>query len=107
MSERFRFSAALLVPYCLKPLTFSNPYASIYPFPLFKVKHVKHSGNISLDDVIEIARIMRPRSMAKELKGTVKEILGTAKSTGCTVEGEDPQDVQQSIQDGDIEIPDK
>ena len=72
----------------------------------FQVKHVKHSGNISLDDVIEIARIMRPRSMAKELKGTVKEILGTAKSTGCTVEGEDPQDVQQSIQDGDIEIPD-
>jgi|TARA_B100001540_G_C15578789_1_gene538544 large subunit ribosomal protein L12e len=73
----------------------------------FQVKHVKHSGNISLDDVIEIARIMRPRSMAKELKGTVKEILGTAKSTGCTVEGEDPQDVQQSIEDGDIEVPDK
>jgi large subunit ribosomal protein L12e len=71
------------------------------------VKHIKHSGNISLDDVIEIARIMRPRSMAKELKGTVKEILGTAKSTGCTVEGEDPQDVQQSIEDGDIEVPDK
>ena len=42
--------------------------------------------------------------MAKELKGTVKEILGTAKSTGCTVEGEDPQDVQQSIEDGDIEV---
>ena len=63
--------------------------------------------NLSMDDVIEIARIMRPRSMAKELKGTVKEILGTAKSTGCTVEGEDPQDVQQSIEDGDIEIPDK
>ena len=37
-----------------------------------KEKNVKHSGNISLDDVIEIARIMRPRSMAKELKGTVK-----------------------------------
>ena len=71
-----------------------------------KVKHIKHSGNISLDDCIEIARIMRPRSRAKELMGTVKEILGTAKSTGCTVEGEDPQDVQQSIEDGDIEIPD-
>ena len=25
-----------------------------------KVKHVKHSGNITLDDCIEIARIMRP-----------------------------------------------
>ena len=32
-----------------------------------KVKHVKHSGDISLDDCIEIARIMRPRSRAREL----------------------------------------
>ena len=40
---------------------------------------------------------MRPRSCAKALKGTVKEILGTAKSTGCCVEGEDPQDVQQAV----------
>ena len=64
-----------------------------------KVKHIKHSGNISLDDCIEIARIITPPP-PQELKGTVKEILGTAKSTGCTVEGEDPQDVQQSIEDG-------
>ena len=67
-----------------------------------KVKHVKHSGNISLDDCVEIARIMRPRSRAKTLAGTVKEILGTAKSTGCTVEGEDPQDIQEQIEDGTI-----
>jgi ribosomal protein L11 len=25
-----------------------------------------HTGNISLDDVIEIVKIMKPRSMAKE-----------------------------------------
>jgi|TARA_B110000977_G_scaffold194704_1_gene271813 large subunit ribosomal protein L12e len=72
-----------------------------------KVKHVKHSGNITIDDCIEIARIMRPRSRARHLAGTVKEILGTAKSTGCTVDGEDPQDVQQAIDDGEYEIPDK
>ncbi|XP_010497758.1 PREDICTED: 60S ribosomal protein L12-3-like, partial [Camelina sativa] len=30
-----------------------------------KVKNIKHNGNISFDDVIEIARIMRPRSIAK------------------------------------------
>ena len=32
--------------------------------------------NISLDDVIEIAKVMKPRSMAKDLNGIVKEILG-------------------------------
>jgi large subunit ribosomal protein L12e len=30
-----------------------------------KVKNIKHSGNISMDDIISAARIMRPRSMAK------------------------------------------
>lgn len=38
---------------------------------------VKHSGNISIDEIINIARVMRPRSMARKLEGTVKEVLGT------------------------------
>lgn len=70
-----------------------------------KVKNVVHDGNIPLDAIIDIARIMRDRSMARELSGTVKEILGTAVSIGCTVNGEDPRAIQQQITDGDIEIP--
>ncbi|GAB2233687.1 hypothetical protein Droror1_Dr00002916 [Drosera rotundifolia] len=70
-----------------------------------KVKNIKHTGNIGLDDVVEIARIMRGRSMAKELKGTVKEILGTCVSVGCTVDGKSPKDVQEEIDDGDVEVP--
>merc|ERR1712174_129413 len=60
-----------------------------------KVKHIEHSGNIDLDEIIEIARVMRHKSMAKTLAGTVKEMLGTAFSIGCTVEDEDPKDIQQ------------
>jgi len=70
-----------------------------------KVKNVQHSGNISFDDIIEIARIMRPRSNAREFSGTVKEILGTAVSVGCTVDGEDPKDVQEAIDEGERECP--
>jgi large subunit ribosomal protein L12e len=70
-----------------------------------KVKNIKHNGNISLDDVIEIAKIMASRSMAKELAGTVKEILGTCVSVGCTVDGKDPKDLQSEIDDGEEEIP--
>ncbi|KAH9305184.1 hypothetical protein KI387_009588, partial [Taxus chinensis] len=40
-----------------------------------KMKNIKHTGNISLDDVIEIAKVMKPRSMEKHLVGTVKDIL--------------------------------
>jgi len=43
-----------------------------------KVKNIKHSGNLSKETIFDIARTMRYKSMAKEFKGTVKEILGTA-----------------------------
>lgn len=66
---------------------------------------VKHTGNISLDDVIEIARTMRFKSYARELKGTVKEILGTANSVGCTVDGQSPKDLCDAIDAGEVEIP--
>ncbi|GFN93897.1 60S ribosomal protein l12 [Plakobranchus ocellatus] len=72
-----------------------------------KVKHVKHNGNITLDDVIKIARQMRPRSMAKELSGTVKEVLGTAQSVGCTIDKQAPHSVIDKINSGEIEIPEE
>ncbi|KAF8358923.1 hypothetical protein PRIPAC_93918 [Pristionchus pacificus] len=40
-----------------------------------EVKNVKHNGNITFDALLKIARIMRPRSMAHKLEGTVLEIL--------------------------------
>eukprot|EP00567_Pseudictyota_dubia_P003034 CAMPEP_0197454380 /NCGR_PEP_ID=MMETSP1175-20131217/37795_1 /TAXON_ID=1003142 /ORGANISM="Triceratium dubium, Strain CCMP147" /LENGTH=166 /DNA_ID=CAMNT_0042987953 /DNA_START=36 /DNA_END=536 /DNA_ORIENTATION=- len=70
-------------------------------------KDVVHDGDITLEQVIDIARTMRPRSMAKTLTGTVKEILGTAFSIGCTVNGEHPRDLQEQIASGDIEIPEE
>ncbi|KAI5584248.1 hypothetical protein BDE02_06G067000 [Populus trichocarpa] len=41
-----------------------------------KTKNIKHNGNIALDDVIEIAKVMSSRSMAKDLSGTVKRFWG-------------------------------
>lgn len=70
-------------------------------------KNIVHNGNLTLDQVIEIARSMRERSMARVLAGTVKEILGTCNSIGCTVNGESPRDIQAGIDDGEIEIPDE
>ena len=72
-----------------------------------KVKNIKHSGNITLDAVINIARALRFKSMAKKLKGTVKEVLGTAFAIGCTVNGQAPADIQKEIDAGSITIPDE
>lgn len=69
---------------------------------------VVHSGSISMDDVIRIARIMRPKSLAKKFEGTVLEILGTAQSTGCQVDGQDPHDIIDAIHNGEgPEIPEE
>lgn len=72
---------------------------------LFFFTLVKHNGNITMEQVIDIARTMRERSMARHLSGTVKEILGTAQSVGCTVDGAHPHDKVDEIDDGSLVIP--
>ncbi|KAL8704671.1 MAG: hypothetical protein Q9201_002165, partial [Fulgogasparrea decipioides] len=71
-----------------------------------KEKNIKHSKSIPLDEVISIARTMRFKSLSKDLTGTVKEVLGTAYSVGCQVDGRSPKDISDDIASGAIEIPD-
>ena len=70
-----------------------------------KEKNIKHSKSIPLDEIVSIARIMRDaqKSLAKELSGTVKEILGTAFSVGCQVDGRSPKEISDEIESGQIE----
>jgi|EP00769_Ergobibamus_cyprinoides_P001123 large subunit ribosomal protein L12e len=70
-----------------------------------KEKNIAHNGNITLNDIIEIARIMRERSFSATLAGVCKEILGTARAVGCTVEGLHPSEIVSGIDDGTYEIP--
>jgi len=70
-----------------------------------KQKNIKHAGNLSIDQIINVARQMRARSMARKLEGTVKEILGTCQSVGCTVEGQHPHDFIDKIRSGDVKVP--
>jgi len=72
-----------------------------------KVKNIKHNGDLAFKDILEIARSLRNQSNAKTLQGTVKEILGTCVSVGCTVNGQDPRDVQSQVNDGSIEVPEE
>jgi hypothetical protein len=75
--------------------------------PLRVACAVTHSGNVPLEEIYRIARVMRPRSLAKKFSGTVLEMLGTAQSVGCTVEGEDPHDIIDQIHEGEIVCPEE
>lgn len=72
-----------------------------------KEKNIKHSGNITFDEVIDIARTMRSKSLAKTLANGAKEILGTAQSVGCTVDGQPPHDIIDAINSGELEVPEE
>ena len=65
-----------------------------------KVKNIKHNGNISMDDIIAAARLTRLTSGA-----VMKEILGTAQSVGCEVDGQDLHHLIGGANDGSVECP--
>jgi hypothetical protein len=68
-----------------------------------KEKNIKHSKSVPLDEIIEIARTMQFKSFSKDLKGGVKEILGTAFSIGCQVDGKSPRAITEAIDAGEID----
>lgn len=72
-----------------------------------KEKNIKHTGNISFDEIVDIARTMRSKSLAKNLANGAKEILGTAQSVGCTIDGRPPHDIIEAINSGELEVPDE
>ena len=50
-----------------------------------KTKNIKHEGNITFKNIILISKLLRNRSLSINLEGTIKEVLGTAKSIGCKI----------------------
>ncbi|KAH9298208.1 hypothetical protein KI387_029890, partial [Taxus chinensis] len=66
-----------------------------------KMRNIKHTGNISLDDFIKIVKFVKCRYMEKHLVGYVKEMMGTIVSIRMNVEGKDPKDLQLEVDEGE------
>ncbi len=71
-----------------------------------KPKH-ETVGNLTMEQVIKIAKMKRKQMLAYTLKSAVKEVLGTCVSMGVTVEGKHPKEVIGEIEEGKIEIPEE
>jgi large subunit ribosomal protein L12e len=69
-----------------------------------KVKNVVHNGNLTLDQVLGIAKTMAHRTYAKTFGAGVREILGTCSSIGCTVDKKPAMEISQGIASGEIEV---
>eukprot|EP00121_Abeoforma_whisleri_P001524 Awhi_evm2s1358 len=68
-----------------------------------KVKNVIHDGDIAFTEIVSIANQMREKSMAKQLAGTVCEILGTCRSIGCNIDGAPAQEMIYRVQNGEMD----
>jgi large subunit ribosomal protein L11 len=60
-------------------------------------------GDLTMEQVVRIAKMKRQQLLAQTLKSATKEMLGTCVSMGVTVEGKDPRDVQNEIDEGNYE----
>lgn len=65
----------------------------------------KNDCSISFNEVVRIARQMRSKSKANDLKGTVKEVLATAQLIPCKVDGQNPSEIIKKIKIGRYIVP--
>ncbi len=87
-------------------VTIGTPTASALIVSELKVEkgsatpHTAKVGNLTIDQVIRIAKMKRPELLSKTLKSAAKEVLGVCVSMGVTAEGKDPREVQKEIDAG-------
>ncbi len=60
----------------------------------------KKVGNLSMDQIIKIAKMKYDALLGKDLKSKVKEIVGSCVSVGVTVDGKSPKEIQEEIDKG-------
>jgi len=57
-------------------------------------------GNLTMDQVIKIAKMKYDDLLGKDLKRKAKEIVGSCVSIGVTIEGKSPKEVIKEIDEG-------
>jgi len=62
--------------------------------------HSAKVGNLTMEQILRIAKIKRPEFLAKTLKSAAKEVLGSCISMGVTVDSKDPREIQKEIDSG-------
>lgn len=57
-------------------------------------------GNLTMTQVVDLARKKQQEVLAKSLKLAAKEVLGSCLSMGVTVENKDPREAQREVAEG-------
>lgn len=60
-------------------------------------------ADMSFEQACKVARMKDTDLLAMDIRGAVKEVIGTAQSMGITIDGEDAYEVQQKIKNGEYD----
>jgi large subunit ribosomal protein L11 len=60
----------------------------------------EYVGNLTMDQVISIAKKRQTSTYAKTIKSSVKEVLGTCQSMGITIEDKIAKDIAKEVREG-------
>lgn len=60
-------------------------------------------GNIDFDQVKQIAEIKQPALLANDLKNAIKEVAGTCRTTGVTIEEMSPAEFIEKLDEGEFD----
>ena len=60
-------------------------------------------GNVTMDQLVKIARMKKPSTLATSLKAAVKEAVGTCGSVGITVDGKPAKQAMAAIEAGEYD----
>jgi len=63
----------------------------------------KPVGDLSFDQLMRIVKMKRDSLLSNDLKGATKEIIGTCKSMGVTIEGKDAKEIIREIDSGEFD----
>ena len=58
------------------------------------------SGNLTIEQIVKVAKVKKKSVLSKDLKSTVKEVIGTARTLGLTIEGLSPKEATEAINSG-------
>jgi large subunit ribosomal protein L11 len=64
------------------------------------IPNTQKIGDLSMEQVVKIAKMKSADVLGRDLKAAVSEVLGTGVSMGVTVEGKDPREIQKEIVEG-------
>ena len=58
------------------------------------------AGNLSIEQIISVAKSKMPNLLCKDLKSAVKTVAGSCTSLGILIENKTPQEIEQLIDEG-------